>query len=338
MNAKAVKRDAKVTIHTVANQANVSIATVSRVLSGSSTVRKDLAIRVIAVAAELNYVPSASAQNLAIGKTLTVGVIVPDLSNPYFPRVIKGIEKKAKESNYTTIIADSEGDATSELSIVNKLSSKVDGLILISPRMNMMDFKNLENSKVPVVVLNRIDSGVGISNVCVDNFSAMSELCGLLLTLGHKKVSYLNGPEGSWQREERKKAILNSEKYGLESVIIDAGGTIQSGYENFESAIESKPTAIICFNDLVAYGVITRAKELGIRIPQDLSVTGFDDIEFAQYTSPTLTTIQSPQGPLGNIGWETLFDKMQRGISVTAPTIKATMIVRESTGPANSQE
>jgi LacI family transcriptional regulator, repressor for deo operon, udp, cdd, tsx, nupC, and nupG len=338
MTAKVKKRDAKVTIHTVAKQANVSIATVSRVLSGSSTVRKDLADRVIAAAEELSYVPSASAQNLAIGKTLTLGVIVPDLSNPYFPRVIKGIEKKAKESDYTTIIADSEGDAAAELSMVNRLSSKVDGLILISPRMDKVDFKNLENSKVPIVVLNRIDSGVGITNVSVDNFSAMSELCGLLLTLGHKKVSFLNGPEGSWQREERKRAISNSEKYGLESVTIEAGGTIQSGYENFELAMESKPTAIICFNDLVAYGVITRAKELGIRIPQDLSVTGFDDIEFAQYSSPSLTTIQSPQGPLGIIGWETLFEKMQTGNSVTAPTIKATMIVRESTGPAKNQE
>jgi len=334
MSSQVKKREIKITIHTVADRANVSIATVSRVLSGNTTVRKDLVARVISAAEELNYVPSASAQSLAIGKTLTIGVLVPDLANPYFPRVIKGIEGRAKEFDYTTVIADSEGDASSELEIVSKLISKVDGLILISPRMSKKDFRTLEESKIPIVVLNRVDPGVGIANVCVDNFSAMSELCGLLLTLGHKKVTFLNGPVGSWQREERERAILNSEKYGLSSTTIEAGGTIQSGYEMFELATASNPTAIICFNDLVALGVITRAKELGIRVPQDLSVTGFDDNDFAQYTSPTLTTIQSPQGPLGNIGWETLFEKITTGVSVTAPTIKATMIVRESTGPA----
>lgn len=332
------KSNKKITIHTVADQANVSIATVSRVLSGSTTVRKDLATRVIAVAKDLNYTPSFSAKSLAIGKTLTIGVLVPDLANPYFPRVIKGIEGKAKEFHYTTLIADSEGDANSELEIVKSLASKVDGLILISPRMNKTDFKNMENFEIPIIVLNRQDSGVGIANVCVDNFSAMSELCGLLLTLGHRNITFLNGPKGSWQREERQRAISNSGKYGLRPTTIDGGGTIESGYENFELAFESQPTAIICFNDLVALGVITRAKELGIRIPQDLSVTGFDDNDFAKYSSPTLTTIQSPQIPLGIIGWETLFTRMNKGITATAPLIKATMVVRESTGAARIQD
>lgn len=321
----------KVTIQSVADLAGVSIATVSRVLSGNTNVRPDLAKKVIKAASSLDYSPSASAQGLAKGRNFTVGVLVPDLSNPYFPDVVKGIHNLASQSNYRLLIADSDGRPEDEMGIIKNLMRQVDGLILVSPRMDIAELKSLDSSPTPIVLVNRMEPGIGLASIGVDNFSSMSELCGHIASLGHKKVAFLSGPQESWQQRERARAVTHASNFGLTVNNVPAGGTIKSGYEAFDIAYKSKPTAVICFNDLVALGVLSRALELGIRVPEDLSVTGFDDIEFSHFSNPPLTTIQSPQIQLGEKAWKILDAQFNGSSANHEPLLEAKVIIRNST-------
>lgn len=324
----------KVTIQSVADMAGVSIATVSRVLSGNTNVRPDLAKKVLKAASALDYSPSASAQGLAKGRNFTVGVLVPDLSNPYFPDVVKGIHNLASQSNYRLLVADSDGKPHDEIPIIKNLLRQVDGLILVSPRMDIAELKSLDASNTPIVLINRMESGIGLSSIGVDNFSAMSELCGHIASLGHKKVAFLSGPQESWQQRERARAVTHASNFGLHVEVVPAGGSIKSGYEAFDLAIRTKPTAVICFNDLVALGVLARALELGIRVPEDLSVTGFDDIEFSHFSNPPLTTIQSPQIALGENSWKILESHLNGTPANHQPLLDAKVIIRSSTAKA----
>jgi len=332
MSRATGKSASKVTIQSVADLAGVSIATVSRVLSGNLNVRADLAQKVRAAATELNFTPSASAQGLAKGRNFTIGVLVPDLSNPYFPDVVKGIHNLATQSGYRLLIADSDGKPQDEFPIIRDLFRQVDGLILIAPRMEINELKALETAPVPVVLINRMEPGIGLPSVGVDNFSAMSELIGHLASLGHKKVAFMSGPKESWQQRERSRAVLHASNFGMIINEVPAGGGIQSGHESLDVALKAKPTAAICFNDLVAIGVLSRAHELGIRVPEDLSVTGFDDIEFAHFSNPPLTTIRSPQIPLGEAAWKILEDILLGKPGNHRPLMQAQVVLRDSTG------
>lgn len=322
----------KITIQSVADLAGVSIATVSRVLSGNENVREDFIDKVRDAAAKLNYTPSASAQGLAKGRNFTVGVLIPDLSNPYFPDVVKGIHNLATPSNYRLLIADSDGSPEDEISIIRDMLRQVDGIILVSPRMSIDDLKSLENVQSPAVLINRMEPGVGLPSVGVDNFSAMSELIGHLASLGHKRIAFLSGPKESWQQRERARAVLHASNFGISVEEIPTGGSIAAGVQALDVAMQAKPTAAICFNDLVALGVLSRAAELGIRVPEDLSVTGFDDIEFSSFSNPPLTTIRSPQIALGEMAWKVLEDQLSGKPENHQPLMGAEVVIRSSTG------
>lgn len=322
----------KITIQSVADLAGVSIATVSRVLSGNENVREDFIDKVRDAAAKLNYTPSASAQGLAKGRNFTVGVLIPDLSNPYFPDVVKGIHNLATPSNYRLLIADSDGSPEDEISIIRDMLRQVDGIILVSPRMSIDDLKSLENAQSPVVLINRMEPGVGLPSVGVDNFSAMSELIGHLASLGHKRIAFLSGPKESWQQRERARAVLHASNFGISVEEIPTGGSIAAGVQALDLAMQAKPTAAICFNDLVALGVLSRAAELGIRVPEELSVTGFDDIEFSSFSNPPLTTIRSPQIALGEMAWKILEDQLSGKPGNHQPLMSAEVVIRSSTG------
>ena len=322
----------KITIQSVADLAGVSIATVSRVLSGNENVREDFIDKVRDAAAKLNYTPSASAQGLAKGRNFTVGVLIPDLSNPYFPDVVKGIHNLATPSNYRLLIADSDGSPEDEISIIRDMLRQVDGIILVSPRMSIDDLKSLENAQSPVVLINRMEPGVGLPSVGVDNFSAMSELIGHLASLGHKRIAFMSGPKQSWQQRERARAVLHASNFGISVEEIPTGGSIAAGVQALDLAMQAKPTAAICFNDLVALGVLSRAAELGIRVPEDLSVTGFDDIEFSSFSNPPLTTIRSPQIALGEMAWKILEDQLSGKPGNHQPLMSAEVVIRSSTG------
>jgi LacI family transcriptional regulator len=317
----------------VAKRARVSTATVSRVLSGSAVVNQEMADRVRKAADELGYQPNAAARGLATGSHQTIALVVPDLGNQYFNDVIKVVNSLAGRDGQRIVVADSEGDPATEMDIVNGLFAQVDGIILLSSRLSVANLKILAGRKLPIVLVNRVEFGVDLPVVAADNFSAVLELCAHLAALGHRRVAYLAGSPLTWQNRERWRAISQAAVLGIDAFMVQADATIDAGYAACDEALRMDPTALICFNDLAAVGVLSRLQELGISVPGDISVAGFDDIDLARYVRPSLTTISSPKDALGEQAW-----KLLRENSASAPDepvmIDATLVVRDSTGPA----
>lgn len=325
-----------VTIARVAAVAGVSTATVSRVMNGSTRVRSDLAERVRSTAAELGYRPNATAQGLARGRTGTVGVLVPDLANPYFHDVLKGIAAVAGEHGYRMLVADSDEVEREEAGLALDLMRQADGLILCSPRMDRGDLQHLSAQGRPIVCLNRQGPGVPTPSVTVDAHRALLVLGGHLRELGHRRVCYLSGPERSWSNGERLRALVDATAFGLQVEVVACGSTMDEGHASAAVALETRPTAIVCFNDLVAFGALAALRERGVGVPGDVSITGFDDIPFAAYAAPSLTTVRSPKLALGRRSFHMLFGLLRREHEGEWETLVPEVIVRESTGPAKA--
>jgi len=322
-----------VTIRSVADEAGVSIATVSRVMSGQTNVSRSRAALVREVAGRLGYTPNPVAQGLKSGSFRTVAVVVPNLSNPFFYDIIRGIGLKAQAARYQMVVLDSNEDPDKEVTICRDVLRYSDGLLLISPRMSAQDLQQLAAEDKPVVMVNRAEVGVGIPSLCVDNSAAMLEIYGHLSGLGHRKVVYLAGPSASWQNDMRQAAGIQAQAFGLEVKVVPAGGTIATGYKAVGRALELNPTAIVCFNDLSAFGALAGLKEHGIMVPDDISLTGFDDIEFSAYAAPSLTTARNPKRELGQLSW-TIIEQLMRGEKLLpTPMLTAELIVRGSTAP-----
>jgi LacI family transcriptional regulator len=326
------------TISDVARAAGVSIATVSRVMRNKESVTPALADRVREVAARLGYRPSPVARGLALGESRMVGVFVPQLSNPYFHQTIKTIGAGATGNGYRVLVQESDDVIEDEVEVIDTLYRHADGVIVVSPRMADAQMRKLATDHPRLVCVGRIPVGVGIPSIAVDSYSAMLEMAGLLARLGHRRVVFVAGPHESWYNIERWRAVQQAAAFGLEPVRVPGGYTVEHGYAAVDQALEYEPTAIMASNDLAAVGVLSRLRELGISVPGEISVTGFDDIPFAGHVDPTLTTARSPQDRLGALAWELLRSVIAGEPSaLDQPLLEAEVIVRNSTGPARKE-
>lgn len=321
----------KVTIATVAEEAGVSVATVSRVMNGISTVDPALVEKVQRVAAGLGYRPNIVAQALARGTLRTVGVVVPNLANPYFYQILKAIEAGARGSDFRMLTADSNEDPLEEYAICQWLSTQVDCLILCSPRMAVEDLDKVRHLIPNVVMTNRYEEDSPISAVVADSERAIRDLATHLRTLGHSSAVVLAGPGRSWAMKER---LASLEKTDLEITSLSCGGTIEDGNRILPDAMDLKPTVIIGFNDLVAFGALARLQELEVSVPEEVSIVGFDDIPFSKYARPSLTSIRSPLEQVGRRSWELVQEILGGDESQTLIRIPSSLIIRESVGPA----
>ncbi len=328
-----MKERRRVTIRDVADAAGVSVATVSRVMSGSLTVNPEMAERVRRATDELEYRPNGAAQGLASGMHRSVGVVLPDLSNPYFHGIIKATNVGAARDRYRMLVTEWQ-EPGEELGVCLDVLSRVDGLLVLSTRMETESLRDLAARGVPTVLVNRVELGVDLPMVAVDNFSPMLELCQHLASLGHRRVVYLAGSPSAWQNRERWKAVQQARILGLDPVKVASDATIEAGYEATDEALGHEPTALIAFNDLAALGAIARLRELGLRTPEDISVTGFDDVALARYADPALTTIVSPKAALGEQAWAMLEASLRGERLEQPPLLSATFVQRASTGPA----
>lgn len=315
----------------MAAAANVSTATVSRALSGAPTVAPELASRVRQAAARLGYRPNEAARALASGRRRNVAVTIPDATNPYFFAVIHSLLASARRQGYGVLVADAGGDPAEERAVASGLVGQVDGLVLLASRLEREDLRTLADQGAPVVLGNRLELGIALPMVAVDIFRAMTRLCGHLAELGHRRVAYLGGSPLSWQDQERWRAVTQASAFGVESVRLVGRGSIESGREAVDEALRHRPTALVCFNDLTAFGAISRLRELGLGVPEDLSVTGFDDVELARYGEVALTTAASPTARLGELLWRAI-DPLAPSHQEAPVLLDAPVIVRSSTG------
>jgi LacI family transcriptional regulator len=321
------------TIFDVAAAAAVSQATVSRVVNGKSTVDPAIAQRVLEVVAELGYRPSATARNLARGSTQTVAVVVPDLANPMFQEVLRGVTHAAAAAGYRVLVADTEESVDDEPTIALEARRRCDAVVLCAPRMPAEELLELLPLLSPVVLVNRsID---GVAEVAADYESAAADAVAHLAGLGHTRIAYLAGPPPSQSNRRRLRGIQRAvaDDTAVEVTVLECGPGLDDGSRAAERVVHAGVTAVVAFNDLVAFGLLARLRELGVDVPGALSVVGFDDIAFAGFATPPLTTLAVPGPLLGARAWDALFVEISGGDPQPSAVVRPTLVVRSSTGP-----
>lgn len=303
-----MSRHGVVTNAEVARQAGVSPATVSRVMNGRFSGAQEVAERVRGVASELGYSPNHLARSLALGQTGSVGFLVPDLGNPAFQQVLAGLSKASAADGHRVLIADSAESSEDEPLLAADIRRRCDALVLCAPRMPAELLDPLLKEVRPVVLINRSALEVQVPSISIDYAKGIGNIAKHLYRLGHRRFAYLAGVEGSVSNQRRLQGLEGFEA-GHPDVTITrlvGGVTAQSGSQAADAVIEADVTAALAFNDLVAIGLVQRVQELGLKVPDDLSVTGFDDIPFAAYNSPSLTTASVPYELVGEEAWRRL--------------------------------
>ncbi|MFJ4209723.1 LacI family DNA-binding transcriptional regulator [Paenarthrobacter sp. NPDC089675] len=304
----------RVGIADVAEKAGVSHATVSRVMNGNAAVDPGIAARVRAAAAELKYQPNPVGRSLALGKTDTIGIVVPDLANPTFQAILRGLSIAAAQDGYRVLIADSSEVTSEEAILAGEARRRCDGVVLCAPRMPDAELEELAPTLHPLVLINRTTINTTTPSLSVDYGQGIQELAQHLVSLGHQRLVYLSGPEHSASNRQRLVGLaeFRKEHPEIELQMLHGGSNFDSGHDSTEAIIASGATGILAFNDLVAMGLLSGLHERGIRVPEDISVTGFDDIPFARYTTPPLTTAAVPINELGSLAWRRMREQIQQ--------------------------
>lgn len=324
-----------VTIKDVARAAGVSASTVTRALSNPEMVNPATRERVRQTAASLGYQPNRAARGLITGRTGNVGLLVPDLANPFFPSIVKGVQARAHEADYAVFLVDTDEDATAEAGLVSKLSKQVDGLILCSPRMAEEELRAILD-ETPVVLINR---RVGrVPSVTPAFTDAMRQAVNHLTALGHRRIAYVAGPRSSWANRERVRAL----KVASSSIdLVEIGNVMPQfpgGVAAADQVLAAGVTAVIAYNDLVALGLLHRFAARKVAVPDDISLLGFDDIALAEMVHPSLTTVALPKEQAGRASVDLLLQLLEQPDRSTAVRreLPAQLMVRGSTGPVKS--
>jgi LacI family transcriptional regulator len=293
------------TIKQVALAAGVSYTTVSHVLNDTRPVSPDARARVLAAASALHYVPSALARSLRSQTTGTIGLIIPNNTNPYFSEVARGIEDSCYAAGYSVILCNSDDDPAKQRDYLNVLLTKrCDGLIMAA--LAETDGELLRQRRVPTVFLDRAPEGLENDVVAIDNVAG-GELAGRHLAgMGRRRIGCIGGPRGLEVSDQRIAGLRLALNGGLDATLVDAADFSSAG--GYAAALrllmrpaQQRPDALFCCNDMMAIGALRAAAELGIAVPGELAVVGFDDIDLAQFVHPPLTSVSQGTRALGNI-------------------------------------
>lgn len=328
-----------ITIKDVAQHAQVSVTTVSHVINGTRFVSEAARERVQQAIAALNYVPSALARSLKSNRTHTVGMMIPNNSNPYFAEIIRGIEDTCFEAGFNVILCNSDDDPHKQAQYVRVLSEKqVDGLIVLSSGGDPELIATLRSAGMPQVVVDR-----EIDDLAADLVEVNHELGGYLATrhlldLGHRRIACIAGPQALSPARQRvqgyHRALTESGMRVDDKLLRSSDFTSAGGHAAMTSLLKmrQKPSAVFASNDLMAIGAVCAAAEAGLRIPEDVSVVGFDDIALAAYSNPPLTTIAQPKHQTGTLAARLLLERIaQRDKPLHREILQPTLCLRRST-------
>jgi LacI family transcriptional regulator len=323
------------TITDVAARAGVSLATVSRVMNGNASVDPALAERVRAAAEQLNYSASPLARSLVLGKTNTIAVVVPDLENPTFHGVLRGLSRAAAGDGYHVLIGDSAESVSDERALAIETRKRCDGVVLCAPRMAEKDLRPLLEELKPVVLVNRDAGSPSTPVVAADYRTALTDLLDLLYGYGHRSLVYLEGAPQSASNARRLDALRDF-RGGHPDVaieIVPCGVSFADGCQSVDRVLGSSATGVLAFNDLVAVGLMSALTERGVRVPGEMSVVGFDDIPFARYIVPPLTTASVPVTELGRHAWQRMWDLLNNRPPGHTILLRPRIESRGSAGP-----
>ncbi|WP_166867064.1 MULTISPECIES: LacI family DNA-binding transcriptional regulator [unclassified Salinibacterium] len=332
------RRSRAATIADVATHAGVSPATVSRVMNGRFVGEPDVAERVRASAASLDYRPSHLARSLALGQTSAIAFVVPDLANPAFQAVLSSLSKTAAHDGYRVLVADSAESPSDEPLLAAEVRRRCDAIVLCAPRMSDSELAQLTSELQPLVLINRTLAGLDAPSLAIDYQSGIVKLAQHLTELGHRRIAYLAGPPTSRSNAQRRAGLQQfiPTAEGISIETIAGGATSEDGHAATQRVIDSGATAVLAYNDLVAIGLIDGLQGRGVLVPDDISVTGFDDIPFARYTSPALTTASVPHAELGVQAWRRMFALISHQEPEHDVLFQPRLEVRRSTAPLAS--
>ena len=326
----------------IAKIAGVSSATVSRVINQSNLVRPETAERVQLVIAELKFVPNGSATTLKYGRSSTYGLIIPDITNPFFPEFIGSFEGILADKKQDMLMATTGSHPPRMQQTIHRmLVRQVDGIALLASEIETEPIEALMHNRVPLVTLDRRLVGRGLSDVSVQSLSGMRQAVEHLMRLNHRKIGYIGGSAGLTISDHRLQSFLRAMKaMGLtvQEPFLCVGNYRISGGETAMAALlqlKDRPTAVITANDLTAIGALRFLHRQGLPVPRDFSVIGFDDIELSDITYPPLTTLRLPRHELARTIVDAL-ESLDKNPHADGKQYKVgtTLVIRESTGPA----
>jgi DNA-binding LacI/PurR family transcriptional regulator len=342
VTAKRRKRSppGKLDIRAVADHARVSIATVSRTINGIPTVGPELAKRVWKSIEQLDYYPNTQARGLVSGKSRLLGLVISEITNPFFPELIQGFEEIAVEHGYEILIGSTNYDPKRmNLVIRRMLERKVEGVAVMTFGIEEPLLQHLAARNIPLALVDFELPSPLVSTLRVDYGAGLRQAVHHLAALGHRQITFVSGPRALHSAKARVESFQTATKEAKiasrSAMVIEANHTLEGGMLAFER-LRSRgelPTAIMCSNDMTAIGVLRSAYAVGVKVPKDLSIIGFDDIRFAEFTTPPLTTVQMSRVDLARAAFLALRDHSEGPISA-APReypIPTNLIVRQST-------
>lgn len=323
----------------VAERAGVSVTTVSHVINGTRHVSDELRNRVLEAMQALAYQPNALARSLRRNESCTIGMILPDAMNPYFAEIARSIEDTSFSEDYSVIICNSDGNLAKELNYINVLMEKrVDGIIFVAAGMSAEHIRMLQDKRMPVVVVDRDSPGVMVDSVQINNAAGGWLATSHLIELGHTHIACIAGPSDVTPSGERvdgyRRALHEAGLPILAENIVRGDFHAASGYQITKELLarDKRPTAIFACNDLMAIGALSAAKAMGFRVPEDISVVGFDDIYLAAYSNPPLTTVRQPKYEMGQLATKLLLERIQDpDLPPRTPLLDTELMIRAST-------
>ena len=335
-------------IKAVAKRANVSTATVSRTINGSAKVSPRTAERVRKAIEALSFYPNTHARALGSGRSSLLGLIISDITNPFFPELVKSFEDFAVANGQEVLIANTSYDPERmKLCVSRMLQRRVDGVAVITSEMDEALVADFSRRNIPMVFLDSAKPGPGVSCVRIDYKAGIDAAVNHLIKLGHNRIAFISGPMRLGSARVRYKAFMEStarDHLDRNPHLIEEGNhQVDGGHEAMKRILQSdaKPTAVLASNDLTAIGAMGAITEAGLCVPDDISVVGYDDIQLSAFTMPPLSTVRLPRSEIARSAFNALLSAMQpdvpKPVQGQEHLVHPVFIARKSTGPARKK-
>lgn len=332
------------TLNDIADQAGVSVSTVSRVLNDKASeyrISPETTALILRIAEELRYRPNQVAQGLRLKTTHTLGLIAPDVSNPFFASIIKRVQNVAHDLGYSLVVCNTDENMELEVEHINLLYSKrVDGLIAMPVGQDAQHYREWLEKGIPLVLLDRCFDDLQVPSVVVDNYAGAYEAVSYLLAAGHRRIAFIQGLPGTYTNTERLRGYKTAlHDYGVDvdnRFIVGGDFRQENGYIETKLLLtmDQRPTAIFATGDLITLGALQAIYEEGYEIPSDISLLTFDDFDFAPYLRCPLTAVQQPKEMMGEMAVKLLVDHLKNVASdVKRVVLKPKLVVRRSVAP-----
>lgn len=334
------------TIRDVAIHAGVSVATVSRALNNSGPVREETRARIQAAVKALQYRPNSAAQSLITRRTRTLGVLLPDLHGEFFSELIRGLDEAAQKRGYHLLLSSSH-DLATELDVaLHRMGGRVDGLVVMAPKLDAETLDGLLPRNVPVVLLNSPRAGHAVYGLRIDNRGGARAVVSHLIGHGHRRIAIITGPTGNHDAAERlagyREALREAGLAEDPEIEVEGDFRTSSGFEATSRilALRLRPTALFASNDAMALGALSALRDAGVSVPQEMALVGFDDLSSAQYSIPPLSSVHIAIEELGTRAITRLMEVLEKGGPVEGQreVLPARPVFRRSCGCSGQEE